>query len=193
MSEAWKAYEAKAKTPNPKRPIQTTRPNFTLELSLIYDMIRGNLKGSLGMNVDDNLDLLDNERGSKYIEKMGYIVSDMTIKKRESKDKASRKAKRKRCKSEGCGKFAWNGGDGHCYNHAGLSKRLCRKCQKRTRKYAGGLCGPCREPSTGIQEKVYCTVCFTRETARGGIRCRGCIGSSFSGSKKKKQVQEVHW
>ena len=111
-------------------------------------------------------------------------MRDIAIDKRESKDKASRKAKRKRCKSEGCGKFAWNGGDGHCYKHAGPSKTLCCKCRSRTRKYAGGLCGPCREPRTGIQEKFYCKVCLTRETARGGIRCRGCIGSGFSGSKE---------
>ena len=71
MLEAWKAYKAEAKTPNPKRPIQTKLPNSTLVLSLTYDVIRGNIKGSLGMNVDEQLNLKGIEQGRRYIEKMG--------------------------------------------------------------------------------------------------------------------------
>ena len=49
-SEAMKAYKAKAKTPDLNRPIQITLPAILrpqLELSLIHDAIRGNVKGSL--------------------------------------------------------------------------------------------------------------------------------------------------
>ena len=53
ISEAMKAYNAKAKTPDPNRPIKTTPPAIPqLELSLIHDAIRGNVKGSLGKRVD---------------------------------------------------------------------------------------------------------------------------------------------
>ena len=190
ISEAVKAYEAKAKTPDSNRPIQTTPPKIPhLQLSLVHDTIMGNVRGSLGKKVDKKLGLFKDQQGSKYMNLMVGKVGEMTIRNRESEDKASRKAKRKLCKSEGCGNFAWNGGGGHCYDHADLSKRLCCKCEIRTRKYAGGLCGPCREPSTGIQEKVYCPECGVREPVRRGSRCKRCIGSSYSGSKKKKAAK----
>ena len=144
-SEAMKAYKAKAKTPDPNRPIQTTPPAIPqLELSLIHDVIRGNVKGSLGKSVDAKLGLSKDTSGTKYMHLMVRNVGEMTIQNRESKDKATRKAKRKLCKSEGCGKFSWNGGGGFCYVHTELSKRLCCQCKTRTKKYAGGLCRPCK-------------------------------------------------
>ena len=109
--------------PDPNRPIQTTPPKIPhLQLSLVHDTIMGNVKGILGKKVDAKLGFFRDEQGSKYMDLMVRKVGEMTIHKRESEDKASRKAKRKQCKSEGCGYFAWNGEGGHCYDHADLSK-----------------------------------------------------------------------
>ena len=145
ISDAVKACKAKAKTPNSHRPIKTTPlPDEQLQLSLIHDVIRGNVKGSLGKTVDAKLGLSKDTSGTKYMDLMVRRAGDMLIQNRESEDKATRKAKRKLCKSEGCGKFSWNGGGGFCYDHTELSKRLCCQCKTRTKKYAGGLCGPCK-------------------------------------------------
>ena len=48
-----KAYEANAKTPDSTQPIQGMWPQIPhIELSLDHDMIRGNVKGSLGKSMD---------------------------------------------------------------------------------------------------------------------------------------------
>ena len=109
ISEAVKAYKAKAKTPDPNRPIQTTPPMIPqpqLELSLIHDAIRGNVKGSLGKAVDAELGLSNDTSGTKYMDLIARKVGEMTIQNREAEGKNSRKKKRKQCKFEGCGKLA---------------------------------------------------------------------------------------
>ena len=198
ISDAVKAYEAMAKTPNPHRPIKT-RPlsDEQLELSLIHDIIRGNIKGSLGKTVDAQLGLSKDTSGTKYMHLMVRNVGEMTIQNRESKDKATRKAKRKLCKSEGCGKFSWNGGGGFCYVHTELSKRLCCQCKTRTKKYAGGLCGPCKvSKDRTIKDESgasFCPGCRVRETVRPGSRCKKCIGVNLSGSMRKKAKKAAKW
>ena len=198
ISDAAKANEAMAKTPNPHRPIKT-RPlsDEQLELSLIHDIIRGNIKGSLGKTVDAQLGLSKDTSGTKYMHLMVRNVGEMTIQNRESKDKATRKAKRKLCKSEGCGKFSWNGGGGFCYVHTELSKRLCCQCKTRTKKYAGGLCGPCKvSKDRTIKDESgasFCPGCRVRETVRPGSRCKKCIGVNLSGSMRKKAKKAAKW
>ena len=46
ISEALKAWKANSKTPDPNRPTPPENPNIVL--SLTYDVIRGNIAGSLG-------------------------------------------------------------------------------------------------------------------------------------------------
>ena len=90
ISEAVKAYKAKAKTPDPNRPIKTTPPTIPqLELSLIHDAIKGNVKGSLGKRVDAKLGLSKDTLGTKYMDLMVHKAGEMTIQNRESEDKAS--------------------------------------------------------------------------------------------------------
>merc|ERR1711983_698363 len=96
ISEAVKAYKAKAKTPNPSRPIKTTPPAIPqLELSLIHDVIRGNVKGSLGKRVDAKLGLSKDTSGTKYMDLMVRKVGEMTIQNREAEGKTCWKTKRK--------------------------------------------------------------------------------------------------
>ena len=53
ISEALKAWKANSKMPDPNRPIHTTPPeNPNIDLSLTYDVIRGNIAGSLSKTVD---------------------------------------------------------------------------------------------------------------------------------------------
>ena len=194
ISEAMKAYKAKAKTPDPNRPIQTTPPAIPqLELSLIHDVIRGNVKGSLGKSVDAKLGLSKDTSGTKYMDLMVRKVGEMTIQNREAEGKTCRKTKRKPCKFEGCGNLAWNGGGGKCYDHTDLSKRRCCKCKIRTKKYAGGLCAHCRGPRTGELGTVFCPVCGVRAPVRPGSKCKKCIGGSLSGSKRKKVKKAAKW
>ena len=194
ISDAVKAYEAMAKTPNPHRPIKT-RPlsDEQLELSLIHDVIRGNVKGSLGIKVDAELGLSKDTSGTKYMDLLVHNVGEMTIQIREAEGKTHRKTKRKPCKFKGCGNLAWNGGGGKCYLHTPLPKRMCCQCKTRTKKYAGGLCEHCRGPRTGELGTVFCPVCGVRAPVRPGSKCKKCIGGSLSGSKRKKVKKAAKW
>ena len=90
--------------------------------------------------VYSKLGLIKDYNAAKYI---GFTVGkvwEMSIQDREALEKGFRKANKKLCKSEGCGKWAWNGGGGHCYNHANLSRKLCCMCKTNTPHYSGGLC-----------------------------------------------------
>ena len=194
ISDAVKAYKAKAKTPNPHRPIKTTPLSLEqLELSLIHDVIRGNVKGSLGIKVDAELGLSKDTSGTKYMDLLVRNVGEMTIQNREAEGKTHRKTKRKPCKFKGCGNLAWNGGGGKCYLHTPLPKRMCCQCKTRTKKYAGGLCEHCRGPRTGELGTVFCPVCGVRAPVRPGSRCKKCIGGSLSGSKRKKVKKAAKW
>ena len=186
ISEALKAWKANTKTPDPNRPIQTTPPeNPNIVLSLTYDAIRGNIAGSLGKKVDAELGVSKDKKAEKYMNLMVSKVVEVSIQDRAASEKAKQKAKKSLCKSEGCGKWAWNESrSGHCYEHADPSTKLCRNCKVKTRKYAGGLCVSCKPPSSGKREKVWCPDCGVREPARRVSRCIVCIGSSFGGRKK---------
>ena len=194
ISDAVKAYKAKAKTPNPHRPIKTTPLSLEqLELSLIHDVIRGNVKGRLGIKVDAELGLSKDTSGTKYMDLLVRNVGEMTIQNREAEGKTHRRTKRKPCKFKGCGNLAWNGGGGKCYLHTPLPKRMCCQCKTRTKKYAGGLCEHCRGPRTGELGTVFCPVCGVRAPVRPGSRCKKCIGGSLSGSKRKKMKKAAKW
>ena len=186
ISEALKAWKANTKTPDPNRPIQTTPlENPNIVLSLTYDVIRWNIAGSLGKEVDAELGVSKDKKAEKYMNLMVSKVVEVSIQDRAASEKAKRKAKKRLCKSEGCGKWAWNESrSGHCYEHADPSTKLCRNCKVKTRKYAGGLCVSCKPPSSGKREKVWCPDCGVREPARRVSRCIVCIGSSFGGRKK---------
>ena len=191
ISEALKAWKANTKTPDPNRPIQTTLPeNPNIVLSLTYDVIRGNIAGSLGKKGDAELGVSKDKKAEKYMNLMVSKVVEVSIQDRAASEKAKRKAKKSLCKfSEGCGKWAWNESrSGHCYEHADPSTKLCRNCKVKTRKYAGGLCASCKPPSSGKREKVWCPDCGIREPARRGSRCIVCIGSSFGSFGGRKNA-----
>jgi hypothetical protein len=196
ISEAIKAVKQCSKTPNPNRKLRTTPPeNPNIELSLTFDVLSGKIAGSLGKKLDSKLGLIKDCNAAKYI---GFIigrVGEMLIRDREALGKGFRKANRKRCKSEGCGEWAWNGGRGHCYNHADPARKLCCVCKINTPHYAGGLCQKCSKQSTGKREKIQCPACGVRESARPGWRCKHCIGSKFQrneeGDKKVKKAKKA--
>ena len=144
--------------------------------------------------MDSKLGLIKDCNAAKYI---GFIigrVGELLIWDREALGKGFRKANRKRCKSEGCGEWAWNGGRGHCYNHADPARKLCCVCKTNTPHYAGRLCKKCSKQSTGKREKIQCPACGVRESAWPGRRCKHCIGGKFQrneeGDKKAKKAKK---
>ena len=93
--------------------------------------------------------LIKDYNAAKYIGFVVGRVKGMLIQDRKALEKGFLKANRKRCKSEGCDIWAWNGGRGHCYNHADPARKLCCMCKINTPHYAGGLCQKCSKQSTG--------------------------------------------
>ena len=68
ISEALKAWKAKSKTPDPNRPIHTTPlENPNIDLSLTYDVSRGNIAGSLSKTVDAELGVSKYKNAEKYM------------------------------------------------------------------------------------------------------------------------------
>ena len=136
--------------------------------------------------------LIKDYSAAKYIGLIIGKVGEMSIQDREALEKGVWKANKKLCKSEGCGKWAWNGGGGHCYNHADSSRKVCRMCKTNTPHYSGGLCQKCSKQSTGKREKIRCPACGVRESARRGWRCKHCIGSKFQGKEEgDKKVKKA--
>ena len=155
------------------QPQQNTPYNATGEfndLSLTFYLLSGKIAESLGKNVDSKLGLIKDYNAAKYIGFVVGRVEEMLIQDREALEKGFRKATKKLYKSEGCGKWAWNGGCGHCYNHADPAGKLGCMCKTNTPHYAGDLCQKCSKQSTGKREKIQCPACGVWESARRGWR-----------------------
>ena len=68
ISEAIKAVKQCSKTPNPNRTLRTTPPeNPNIELSLTFDVLSGEIIGSLGKKLDYKLGLIKDYTVAKYI------------------------------------------------------------------------------------------------------------------------------
>ena len=94
ISEALKAWKANSKTPDPNRPIPRTPPeNPNIELSLTYDVIRGNIVGSLGTMVDIELGVSEDTSAVKYMNLIVSKVVEVEIQDRVASEKAKRRGK----------------------------------------------------------------------------------------------------
>ena len=177
------------KAPDPKRPLrEITLPLIPhLDLSLALDVLRDEVEGILGVAVDKLLGVhQDKDPVGKYLRYFGQQVQAVSIQDRETADKVKRQKYKKPCKWEGCGKHAWSGSgsDGHCYEHADPSKKLCKYCKRKTRQFAGGLCAGCSQQSVPRKrERVLCS-CGLRESVKQDSRCSICIGGD---QKKARQ------
>ena len=197
IQQAIAFFSKKVETPDPKRPLPEIMPPPRIEhlhLSLTLDVLRGEVKGILGYKVDEEHGKVDKELGihmdedsvGKYLKYFEQEVQALSIQDRETADKVKRQKYKKPCKWEGCGKYAWSGSgsDGHCYEHADSSKKLCKECKRKTRQFAGGLCAGCSlQSGPRKRERVLCS-CGLRESVKQHSRCSICIGSD---QKKARQ------
>ena len=91
ISEALKAWKANSKMSDPNRPIQTTPPeNPNIVLALTYDVIRGNIVGSLGKKVNAKLGVSKDKNAEKYMNLMVSKVVEVSIQDRAASENVIR-------------------------------------------------------------------------------------------------------
>ena len=84
-----KAWKANSKTPDPNRPIHTTPPeNPNIDSSLTYDVIRGNIAGSLGKKMDAESGVSKDKNAEKYMNLMVSKAVEVSIQDRAVSEKA---------------------------------------------------------------------------------------------------------
>ncbi len=93
-------------TPNPKRPLPLPNTRIPpdiphLTLSLTFDVLRSEVKGTLGRDADAQLGLLDDQYQQKYLYLIEQKVQSVLIRDRETAIKAKIHKLKKLCKREG--------------------------------------------------------------------------------------------
>ena len=168
---------------SPKSPL--------IELSLIFDIFRGNMRGILGKDIDDALgvchDVPDDDKSGQelgasiYLDAVAGIVNDVGHRARMQYLKSIQQQRRTPCKVSGCKSFAHHlfGKDGVCFKHGDKSKKkVCKICKKNLQARRGGLCGPCFKKRNGVITdggQGKCRTCKVRDARRNGWRCTQCL------------------
>ncbi len=99
-------------------------------MSLIFDIIRGNLKGALGKHVYDELGVRHGD-GNCYLDAVSGMVNGVVHNTRSQHLKIQQQKRRTPCKVSWCEsiKHYQFGKDGLFYKHSDKSKkRLCNEC-----------------------------------------------------------------
>ena len=195
----WRLHQAVLMTNNldGKTTIIRSAPRFpTLETSLIFDILRDNLHGSLGKDVNNELSIQLPEDGNDqmspiYLDGIADWVERKHQYEREQKLSAKwikRKAVSGMCKFPQCDANVHTAfvKCGFCYKHGPKELKKCKKCSLRARKRKGSLCGFCFKEAqnadegdknggpTGLLSK--CDVCLIRNARMSGGRCSHCLG-----------------
>ena len=153
----------------------------TIQTSLVYDMIRGNIRGHVeqldsALTIDDEVHKEGNWGApSVYINEIIGIARGQVHRQRERHDGWD-----KMCKVDGCKSHVhslyW--AQGTCYSHGPTEDKICVKCKKRTFLRAGRLCRICfKGDSDDNEEKVLllCRACGSRRPRKAGGRCILCV------------------
>ena len=166
--------------PPPKTP--------ELHLSLVYDIIRGNIAGSANSHMDVALEIShDYPASGVYLDAIETLVPQHAVIQRIADKK--RKAvpiSRGVCKLSGCTvnvhpRF-WR--QKLCYRHGGQQEKLCKKCFIRCGKGGGGLCSPCHD----LSKDEFCRLCLVRRRTKPGGICDICTVGPNRSRKKKQWV-----
>jgi hypothetical protein len=195
----WRLHQAVLMTNNldGKTTIIRSAPRFpTLETSLIFDILRDNLHGSLGKDVNNELSIQLPEDGN---DKMSPIyldgITDWVERKHQyerEQELSAKWIKRKsvsgRCKFPQCDANVHTAfvKCGFCYKHGPKEAKKCKKCNLRDRRRKGSLCRPCFKEAQNEEEGdknsgptvllSKCEVCKTRNARMSGGRCSHCLG-----------------
>ena len=182
-------YEAPP-TPDPERPYPRISVEFLshpcIDLSLDYDIIRGNIPGSLGKQRDDAIGgVAVTGNPNKYINAICSASRGSRINERLTFYRAKCAKFRRECISGGCEKFAWNHSkSGQCYVHSSLSDKLCGECGEktgRTWKFASKRCFTCHSKSGDIDTNnndgpgTFCITCRSRKSVKRSLQCQICL------------------
>jgi hypothetical protein len=152
-----------------------------MELSLTYDIIRGNVRGSLGERADGALSIC-HQGSAPYISAICHTVGMQNAKARSLELESKWQNRPKYiCQVPGCIvlvhlKFAK---EGFCYRHGPKEKKeRCKKCHDNIQVRRGGLCRKCFKESEVNEgsEATLCSSCFVRYPRRGGGKCAHCLG-----------------
>ena len=167
---------------------KATPPHHPLmELSLIFDIMRGETIGDLGEGVNEAF-------GVHHLEEHCYLnaIKNICAYNDEKEQKEARKMKqKKKCKVKGCRKQVHTifHMDGVCYRHGDKKKKkakkqLCTKCSKKNRSKRGNLCTsrfdekamhkPHGSGDDNSNSGEMCCVCHVRKSVKMGGRCSHC-------------------
>jgi hypothetical protein len=162
---------------SPKSPL--------IELSLIYQIIRGDLRATIGKQIDDALSVCHHEP-TPYLSAIAQFVGDCNATERSLKLGRRWQKRRAICKVDKCMSYVHLtfAKDGVCYKHAAKEKKkLCSVCQKNQQVRTGGLCHACFKKSTNdtnpSKPRFWCSNCRVRKSRINGGMCPCCIGNKI--------------
>jgi histone H3/H4 len=204
MSNArWQRDQVKEMFLNPWRNISQKDPppdRQTMELSLTYDIFRGNILGSLGVAVDKSLKVVHD---TTITNKMTYVdaINDIVQQRMVANLKMTKKLKGKGthvvCSFEDCnsrvhGMF-WR--DKLCYSHGPKKDIMCKTCEKRHASRASGQCRACAskhrgQDGTKIHFDGWCYVCKVHKASSARRRCATCVAHEKFEKKNKKDEEK---
>ncbi len=182
-------YEAPP-TPDHGRPYPRISSEFLshpcINLSLDYDIIRGNIPGSLGKQRDDAIGgVAVTGNPNKYINAICSASRGSRKNERLTFYRAKCAKFRRECISGGCKKFAWNHSkSGRCYVHSSMSDKLCGECGEKTGrkwKFASKRCFTCHSKSGDIDtnnndgQGTFCITCRSRKSVKRSLQCEICL------------------
>jgi hypothetical protein len=175
----------KADRPYPRIPVAPIAYPC-IDLSLEYDIIRGNLTGSLGGWRDDAIGVFGIKGDpNKFINAIVDASKRSVINERLTFQRAQRALYKRECMCDDCKKLAWNhSNSGHCYEHSPLSDKVCVECGSktgRTWKFACKRCFACHNKSGNAntsdthEHNSFCITCSSRQSLKGSLKCQLCL------------------
>ena len=175
----------RADRPYPRIPVAPIA-HPCIDLSLDYDIIRGNLTGSLGDWRDDAIGVFGiTGDPNKYINAICSASKGSMINERLTFQRARRAMYKRECMCDDCKKLAWNhSNSGRCYEHSTLSDKLCVECGNKTGrmwKFALKRCFACHNQSGNTntrktdEQSSFCITCSTRKSVKRSLKCQHCL------------------
>ena len=186
----WKSDQAMLMLGNPWMAIsqpETPPDPHTVELSLTYDIIRGNILGTLGAAVDKSLMVVHDTTITNTMTYV-HLISDIVQQRTLANHKMAKNRKGKGwdvvCSVKDCNSrvhaMFWK--DKFCYKHGPKEHLMCRSCEKRHASRASGLCRACTPKFEG-----FCYVCKVQKATSARRRCASCVAHKKFEDKKEEK------
>jgi hypothetical protein len=153
------------------------------EMSLVFDIFRGELRGSLSKDRVDDVLGVNHADGNPYLSAVASILKCKEQKERSKMLTIQKNTRKVPCKVDGCKSFVHYqfAKYGVCYKHADDEyKKKCIDCHKNLQMRKGGLCRRCygrREIKTEVKatSEGMCSICKVRSARASGGRCTSCL------------------